>query len=100
MTDEFDSHNDPPETSVPEGKKSAKITRGALQVAGGAIPFAGGVLSAIAGAWSEREQERVNRFFEHWIRMLKDELKEKEETILEIMARLDLQDEAIAERVE
>ncbi len=32
--------------------------------------------------------------------MLHDELKEKEETIIEIMARLDLQDEAIAKRVE
>jgi len=32
--------------------------------------------------------------------MLQDEIKEKEETIIEIMARLDLQDEAIAKRVE
>src|SRR2546421_61152 len=32
--------------------------------------------------------------------MLRDELKEKEQTIIEVMARLDLQDEAIAERVE
>jgi len=80
--------------------KVAKISRGALQVAGGALPIAGGVLSAIAGAWSEAEQDRHNQFFEHWIRMLKDELKEKEKTIFEIMARLDLQDEAIAKRVE
>ena len=64
------------------------------------MPFAGGVFSAIAGAWSEGEQDKVNRFFEHWVRMLHDELKEKEETIIEIMARLDLQDEKIASRVE
>ena len=31
--------------------------------------------------------------------MLQDELKEKEDTIIEIMARLDLQDEAISERI-
>ena len=80
--------------------KIAKIARGALQVAGGAVPIAGGVLSAIAGAWSEAEQDRQNQFFEHWIQMLKDELKEKEKTIFEIMARLDLQDEEIAKRVE
>ena len=80
--------------------KVAKISRGALQIAGGAIPFAGGVLSAIAGAWSEGEQEKVNRFISHWIQMLQDELKEKEQTIIEIMARLDLQDDAISERVE
>ena len=85
---------------LPESSKIAKISRGALQIAGGAIPFGGGVLSAIAGVWSENEQERVNRFFEQWLRMLQDELKEKEKTILEIMARLDLHDEQIAARVE
>ncbi|OUE40927.1 hypothetical protein BZY95_13265 [Billgrantia desiderata SP1] len=95
MTDENNS-----EDEVPKGKRVAKYSRGALQAIGGAIPFAGGVFSAIAGAWSEAEQDRVNRFFEHWVRMLQDELKEKEETIIEIMARLDLQDESIAERVE
>lgn len=88
------------EMKLPESGKIAKISRGALQTVGGAVPFAGGVLSAIAGAWSEGEQDKVNRFFEHWVRMLQDELKEKEETIIEIMARLDLQDEAISKRVE
>ncbi len=84
----------------PKSGKVAKISRGALQIAGGAIPFGGGVLSAIAGAWSESEQEKVNRFVKHWIQMLKDEFREKEQTIIEIMSRLDLQDEAISERVE
>ena len=85
---------------LPNAGKVTKFSRGALQVVGGAIPFAGGFLSAMAGAWSEGEQDRVNRFFEHWVRMLQDEIKEKEQTIIEVMARLDLQDEAIAERVE
>ena len=85
----------------PKPVKAAKISRAALQVVGSAVPLAGGVLSAIAGAWSEGEQERFNRFFQHWLQMLKDELKEKEiETAYEIMARLDLQDEEIARRVE
>lgn len=87
------------EIKLPESGKVAKISRGALQAIGGAVPFAGGVFSAIAGAWSEGEQDKVNRFFEDWVRMLQDELKEKEETIIEIMARLDLQDEAISARV-
>ena len=78
------------EIELPEGSDYAKISRGALQIAGGAIPFAGGVLSAIAGAWSEKEQKKVNRFFEHWIRMIRDEIIEKEKTVVEIMARLDL----------
>ncbi len=85
---------------VPESGKIAKISRGALQVIGGVVPFAGGVLSAVAGVWSEGEQEKVNRFFEHWVQMLHDEIKEKEETILDIMARLNLQDEEISKRVE
>ena len=84
----------------PEEGKGRKIGRGALQVAGGAVPFVGGLLSAVAGAWSEAEQEKVNRFFQHWVKMLEDELKEKEQTIIEIMARLDMQDEKIQERIE
>jgi hypothetical protein len=95
-----DKKEDEDEMKLPESSKAAKIYRGALQAIGGAIPFAGGFLSAIAGAWSEDEQEKINRFFEHWARMLQDELKEKEDTIIEIMARLDLQDEAISQRVE
>lgn len=91
-----DTHDD---VNLPAGGKGGKMGRGGLQVAG-SIPGVGGIFSAIAGAWSEREQERVNKFFEHWIRMLHDELKEKEATIIEIMARLDLQDEQIAARVE
>ncbi|MGH7238674.1 MAG: hypothetical protein ACREHG_01270 [Candidatus Saccharimonadales bacterium] len=100
MINEDQSDDDKNDPKLPNSAKSAKIARGALQAIGGAVPFAGGVLSAIAGAWSESEQERVNRFFKHWVRMLQDEIKEKEKTILEIMARLDLQDEEIAERVE
>ena len=85
---------------LPEGGSGGKITRAVLDVAGGAIPFAGGLLSAVAGAWSEREQERINRLLHEWVRMLAREMKEKEQTILEIMARVDMCDEKIAERVE
>lgn len=94
MSDENKDEND-----LPESSNTSKVSRGALQVAG-AVPFVGGVFSAIAGAWSEKEQDKVNRFFEHWVQMLQDELKEKEETIIEIMARLDLQDEEISKRIE
>jgi hypothetical protein len=97
MSEEPEDHKG---KQLPESGKIAKYTRGALQAIGGVVPFAGGVFSAIAGVWSEGEQDKVNRFFEHWVRMLQDELAEKEQTIIEIMSRLDLQDEAIAERVE
>lgn len=86
--------------NLPEENRTPKIVRGALQVVGGAIPFAGGLFSAAAGAWSENEQEKVNKFFRHWIKMLEDEIREKERTILEIMARLDIHDEEIAKRLE
>ena len=84
----------------PEVRKSRKLGRGALQAVGGTVPFVGGLFSAVAGAWSEAEQEKVNQFFQHWVRMLEDEVREKEQTIIEILARLDLQDEEIQKRVE
>lgn len=90
----------PPDDGLPEEGKSAKAIRGALQIASGAVPVVGGILSALAGAWSEREQAKVNRFFEQWVRMLEDEIREKEATVIEVMSRLNLQDEKIAARVE
>lgn len=84
----------PNEGSIP------KVIRGGMQVVGGMVPFAGGLLSAAAGAWSENEQEKVNRFFKQWLKMLEDEIREKEQTILEIMARLDMHDEEITKRIE
>jgi hypothetical protein len=84
----------PHEGSVP------KVIRAGLQVVGGAVPFAGGLLSAAAGAWSENEQEKVNKFFKQWLKMLEDEIREKEKTILEIMARLDMHNEETTRRIE
>ena len=76
-----------------------KWVRGALNAAGGAIPFAGGFISAAAGVWSEMEQERAMEAFRAFMRMIEDELKEKQQTILDIVARLDLHDEKIDARV-
>ena len=86
--------------NLPAEGNTPKVVRGALQIIGGAVPFAGGLFSAAAGAWSENEQERVNNFFRHWIKMLEDEVREKEKTILEIMTRLDIHDKEIAKRLE
>jgi hypothetical protein len=86
--------------NLPAEGNAPKIVRGALQLVSGAIPFAGGLFSAAAGAWSESEQEKVNKFFQHWLKMLGDEIREKERTILEIMARLDIHDEEIGKRLE
>jgi hypothetical protein len=83
----------------PPERPGGKYIRGALNAISGAIPFVGGVFSAAAGAWSEAEQERINKFLRHWLEMMKAEMAEKERTIIEIMQRLDLHDEEIAERV-
>ena len=96
----MDNEITPPEEGMPEEGSGAKAARGALQIVGGAVPMVGGILSALAGAWSEREQAKVNRFFEQWVKMLEDEIREKEATVIEIMSRVDLQDEEIAARVE
>lgn len=88
------------ETKHIEQGNGKKVVRGALQVVSGVVPFAGGLFSAAASAWSEHEQEKVNNFLKHWIKMLEDEIHEKETTILEIMARLDIHDEQIAKRIE
>jgi hypothetical protein len=56
-------------------------------------------LDGSPSAWPEHEQEKINRFFQQWLKMLQDELGEKAQTVVEIMARLDMPDEKIANRV-
>lgn len=84
---------------MPNSGKFSKSSRAILNVAGGAVPYIGGALSALSAYWSEKEQDKVNSFLENWLRMIQDEIKEKEQTIAEIIARLDLQDEKIAQRI-
>lgn len=76
-----------------------KAARAALNVSS-SIPFIGGFLAAIAAHWGEREQEHANSILRQWIQMLEDELKEKGQTIAEIMVRIDMEDERIKERLE
>lgn len=87
-----------PDNEIPKGIRGGRAIRAVLNVAG-ALPFVGGILAAGAGAWSEQEQEKINNFFEHWLKMLQEEMAEKAQTILEIMARLDMNDQKTAERV-
>ncbi len=77
-----------------------KIARAGMDIVAGFLPGAGGFLSAAANAWSEHDQDRVNSFFKHWLRMLADEMREKEQTIFEIATRLDMQDENIKKRMD
>jgi hypothetical protein len=85
---------------VPENSTGKQIARAGIQAVGGALPFVGGILSAAAAAWSEHDQEQVNKVFRQWLQMLEDELREKAHTICEIISRLDMQDETIKARIE
>lgn len=85
---------------LPQGAKGGMAARAGMNLVSGAIPFAGGLLSAAASAWSEREQDRINQFLHHWMQMLAAEMREKEQTILEITSRLDMRDEETTKRVE
>lgn len=71
-----------------------------MEVIAGMLPGIGGFLSAAATAWSENEQDQVNKVFQQWLQILEDELREKGQTIFEIMARLDVQDQNISHRIE
>lgn len=95
--------SEPSEPEVPDEPKGSgkvgKAARGFLQTAGGAIPLAGGLLSAAAGLWSEAEQDKINAFLRACIKMLEDEMREKERVIGEVIARLDVHDEKIGDRI-
>jgi hypothetical protein len=83
----------------PKKVPGAPIIRGAINAFGGLIPVFGSVLSAAAGAWSEQEQDKFNQFIKQWIKMLEDEMREKAQTVLEIMSRLDIHDDQISKRI-
>ena len=78
--------------NLPDKVPSSKRGKGGRAVlnALGSVPFAGGLFSAAAGYWGEQEEAKANEFLRNWIEMIHDEIREKEETILEIMSGLDL----------
>jgi hypothetical protein len=78
---------------------ASKWVRAGMNTASGLIPFAGGFISAAAGVWSENEQEEALNVLRAWVKMLEDELREKQQTMLDVMARLDMHDDEIAARV-
>ncbi len=84
---------------LPDSGNTGKIIRGLLQISGG-IPAVGGLLSAVAGAWSERDQEKINDIIEEYLMRIKDEIGEQKKTLAEIFARLDAQDMTVRERFE
>lgn len=94
-----DVTDDGPNPDDPKKPGAGKWIRAGMNAAGGAIPFAGGFLSAAAGVWGENEQEEAMNVLRAWMKMLEDEIREKQRTMLDVMARLDMHDEEIAARV-
>jgi hypothetical protein len=52
----------------PKGLRMGRLMRALLSASGGATPVIGGVPAAISGAWSEKEQETINDFFQHTLK--------------------------------
>jgi hypothetical protein len=84
---------------LPDQGNAGKIVRGLLQVAS-SVPFVGGLLSAVASAWSERNQEKFNEILKEYLMRIKDEIEEQKKTLAEIFMRLDAQDTTVRERFE
>jgi len=81
------------------GGKTPSIVRALMNILSGAIPIAGGVISAGAGAWSEKEQEKINKLFETWLKIQADEIEKIGITLAEVFTRINISDPAIEERI-
>jgi hypothetical protein len=85
---------------VTNGGPAPPILRCILNLLGGFIPLAGPTMSAAAGIWSEREQQQFNRVFAEWLKLQDQEIKEIGITIIDIMSRLDAEDDRVRERIQ
>lgn len=61
--------------------------------------MAGGAISGAASWSSERGQEEINKILNAWLKLQQDEINEIGVTITEVIARLDLEDERVSERI-
>jgi hypothetical protein len=77
-----------------------KVVRYALSCLGGLVPFAGGAIGGAASTWSEAEQARYNRLLISWLKLHEEEVKEIGRTLVEVMIRLDQNDEGVRKRIE
>jgi len=86
------------DAALAEGS-APKVARRALATLAG-VPFVGGLFGAAAGAWSEGHQKRLNEIFAEWLKLQQDEIREMEQTLFEVLIRLDPNDEEARKRVE
>jgi len=83
---------------IPDNKVPA-VVRFLMNAASGVLPLVGGAVSGAASAWSEREQQKVNKIFENWLKVQAEEIEKITRTLAEVFVRLDLSDPKIEERV-
>ena len=94
-----DGEGDGPSEDKHVDGEMRKVVRALTGLLGGAIPLIGPFVQAANGYWSEKEQSNAMDAIRALIRILEDESREKQKTIVEILSRLDFQDEEIAARV-
>jgi hypothetical protein len=77
-----------------------KAVRFALACISGLVPIVGGAISGASGAWSEAEQDRFKKILRAWLQLQEDEIKEIGQTLAEVIARVDANDERVRRRIE
>jgi hypothetical protein len=77
---------------------------GAISAATGSSPLVSGAVtgtvSGVIGAWSEQEQEAINLLLAECIRQDRKQIEDVKNNVMQIMVRLNLDDDKIASRVE
>jgi hypothetical protein len=76
-----------------------KVARFALACLG-AVPLLGGAIGGIGSAWSEADQDRMNKIFASWLKLHEQELKEIGVTLFEVMQRVDTKNAEVQKRLE
>ena len=96
-----DENNNPGKDleKILSGGKAPCVIRAIMNILSGVVPLAGGVICAGAGAWSEKEQERINKLFETWLKIQAEEIEQIGKTLAEVFCRIDLNDEIIEKRI-
>ena len=82
-----------------QGGNGPKVARFALASLS-AIPVVGGIIGGVGSSWSEREQGKLNDLLATWLKLQEEEIKEIGKTIVEVISRLDGEDERVKKRVE
>lgn len=82
-----------------ESGVGSSVTKVFLALLGG-IPIAGSIIGAGSAAWSEYEQNQFKKILTSWLKLQEDEIQEIGHTLVEIMMRIDRNDENVQKRIE